>query len=217
MADEASDQAVLTTLTTEHFTLAGARSQTVAESGSRSSFYLFSVSSTLIALGFVAQASPDGELFRVFALTVLPTLYALGIFTFIRLVEGSIEDLLYGRAINRIRHYYLEEAGPNARYFLMSGNDDTRGVLRNMGLARPSRWQLLFTASAAIAVVNSVVGGSAVGLAVGVAFDPALGVSVATGGAFAIASIGLHRRVQSKRHEAKEETEALFPSPGSGV
>jgi hypothetical protein len=34
---------------------------------------------------------------------VLPALYALGVFTFARLVVSSMEDLLYGRAIN----YYL--------------------------------------------------------------------------------------------------------------
>jgi hypothetical protein len=52
-APSADQQAVLTALTTEHFTLQGARSQTVGESAARSSMYMFSVSSTLVALGFV--------------------------------------------------------------------------------------------------------------------------------------------------------------------
>jgi hypothetical protein len=39
MAEEPNRQAVLTTLTTEHFTLQGARSQTVGESAVRSSLY----------------------------------------------------------------------------------------------------------------------------------------------------------------------------------
>ena len=41
---------LLTTLTTEHFTLQGARSQTVSESAARAALYLGSVSSTLIAI-----------------------------------------------------------------------------------------------------------------------------------------------------------------------
>ena len=49
---EPDPQQLLTALTTEHFTLQGARSQTVSESASRASLYLFSVSSTLVALGF---------------------------------------------------------------------------------------------------------------------------------------------------------------------
>jgi hypothetical protein len=217
VADEAPDQAVLTALTTEHFTLAGARSQTVSEAGTRSALYLGTLSSALIALGFVSQVSEGGELFRVFALIVLPTVFLLGLFTHMRLVESSIEDLIYGRAINRIRHFYLEIAGEKARYFVMSGNDDIWGVMRNMGLTAPSRWQLYFTASAAIAVVNSVVGGTAVGFAVGIAFEPALGVSVLAGAVFALASLALHMRVSRARHVADRDfTESLFPSPAAG-
>jgi hypothetical protein len=208
----ADEQALLTTLTTEHFTLQGARASTVSESGARSALYLGSVSSALVALGFVAQVSQAGELFRVFALVVLPTLFVLGLFTFIRLVESSIEDILYGRAINRIRHYYLERAGEQGRYFLMGAHDDPLGVVRNMGI-RPSRWQLYFTAASAIAVVNSVVGGTAVGLAVGIAVEPVLGVSVAAGLVFAALSYWFHQRLERARHEAGVDIEPLFPSP----
>jgi hypothetical protein len=76
---------------------------------------MFSVSSTLVALGFVSQVSAGGELFQLFALTVLPTLFFLGLSPFARLVQSSIEDVLHGRAINRIRHYYREMAGENDR------------------------------------------------------------------------------------------------------
>src|SRR5690349_12066927 len=107
---DGTDQSLLTTLTTEHFTLQGARSQTVSESTGRSALYLGALSGALISLGFVAQASRNNTFFHVFTLVVLPTLYALGLFTFVRLVELSIEDIYYGRAINRIRHYYLEQA-----------------------------------------------------------------------------------------------------------
>jgi hypothetical protein len=50
----------------------------------------------------------------IFALTVLPTLYLLGLVTFVRLVECAAEDFRYGLAINRIRHYYGEAAGNRA-------------------------------------------------------------------------------------------------------
>jgi hypothetical protein len=55
-------------------------------------------------------------MFHAFVLIVLPTLYALGVFTFARLVYSSMEDLLYGRAINRIRKYYLRIAGDESSY-----------------------------------------------------------------------------------------------------
>ena len=127
MAAEPDPQQLLTALTTEHFTLQGARSQTVSESASRASLYLFSVSSTLVALGFIGQISTVGDTFKVFALTVLPTLYVLGLFTFVRLVQSVAEDFQYGRAINRIRHHYLELAGDKAHLFMMSAHDDAPG------------------------------------------------------------------------------------------
>ena len=51
---EPDRQALLTMLTTEHFTLQGSRATTVSESSSRAALYMGSVSSTLIALGFLA-------------------------------------------------------------------------------------------------------------------------------------------------------------------
>jgi hypothetical protein len=214
MAEPENRQALLTTLTTEHFTLQGARSQTVSESGARSSLYLGSVSSTLIALGFVSQVSEGGEIFQLFALSVLPTLFFLGLFTFVRLVESSVEDMLYGRAINRIRHYYLEVAGEDARYFLMSGHDDPPGVIANMGLVGGSRWQLFFTTASAVSVVNAVVGGGAIAILLGVTLDLPLAVAATAGIGFAILSVVLFMRYDRGRHMAGAgRDEVLFPSP----
>jgi hypothetical protein len=215
MAEGDNRQALLTALTTEHFTLQGARSQTVGESGSRSSLYLGSVSSALIGLGFVTQATgADSEVFQLFALTVLPTVYFLGLFTFVRLVESSVEDILYGRAINRIRSYYLQLAGEEARYFMMSGHDDPIGVISNMGLNIGSRWQLFFTASSAVSVVNSVVGGAALAILIGVTLDLGLAVAAVTGAAFLLASVASLMRYDRRRHmDAARSRETLFPSP----
>ena len=126
-------EGLLTALTTEHFTLQGARSATTSESSARTALYLGAVSSVLISIGFV---SGDSALLPVFTLVVLPTVFLLGIATFVRLVELGVEDFIYGRAINRIRAHYRQLAGPYARLFLLRGNDDALGVMRNMGLRR---------------------------------------------------------------------------------
>jgi hypothetical protein len=213
VAEKPDPQQLLTALTTEHFTLQGARSQTVSESGSRSSLYMFAVSSTLVALGFIGQITEVGDAFNVFALTVLPTLYVLGLFTFIRLVQSVAEDFQYGRAINRIRHYYLELAGDQARLFMMSAHDDARGVLQNMGV-KHSAWQAYFTTPSMIAVLNSVVGGSAVAIAAGAIFDPPLGIATAIGAVTALVSLALMRRFETGYLRAGVgELEVLFPSP----
>jgi hypothetical protein len=210
---EGADRAeLLTALTTEHFTLQGARAQTVSESASRATLYVMAVSSALVGLGFIGQVSAVGDVFDIFALTVLPTLYVLGLFTFVRLVESSVEDVLYGRAINRIRNYYLELAGDQARLFVLSGHDDPIGVLANMGLS-PTRWRLYFTTATMIAVINSVVGGAAVALALGVAVDASLGLAAGVGGAVAIVSLLLMRRAEYRIHvTGGARTETLFPS-----
>jgi hypothetical protein len=54
-------QQLLTALSTEHFTLQGARSQTMSESCARGSVYVFSVSSALVALGFIGQLDEVGN------------------------------------------------------------------------------------------------------------------------------------------------------------
>jgi hypothetical protein len=208
-------QALLTVLTTEHFTLQGARASTVGESSARAALFVGAVTSTLVALGFIAQASELGSAFDTFVLLVLPTLYVLGLFTFVRLVTSSTEDLLYGRAINRIRSYYQEVAGGEARHLLLGGHDDTLGVLANMGIARPSRWQLYFTLASMVAVLDAVVGGSALAFVAGVAGAP-LGPAAGVGAVAAAVSCSLHFRWQRRAHaDARRRGEVLFPSPTS--
>jgi hypothetical protein len=147
MGDAPDRQELLTALTTEHFTLQGARAQTASESASRTSLFILSVSSTLVALGILGQGSQTGQTFDVFALTVLPTLYLLGVFTFIRVVECGAEDYRYGVAINRIRHYYKKIAGDEARLFLLSGHDDGRGAFANAAVPAEGRTQFFSFAS----------------------------------------------------------------------
>ena len=205
---------LLTALTTEHFTIQGARSQTTSESSARASLYVYSVSSALIALGFISQFSEVGDLFNTFALTVLPTLYVLGVVTFVRLVECGVESWRYGLAENRIRGYYRELAGEQANLFLLSGNDDAAGVNENLGLPAKGHASIFIFASA-IAVINGVVGGGAVALAVGAVADASLGIATLVGGVTAVASIvGWIRYSDVVFHGRTDGLRPVFPSDG---
>lgn len=124
----------------------------------------------------------------MFALIVLPTLYLLGVFTFVRVVECGAEDYRYGVAINRIRHYYKQIAGDEAKLFLLSGHDDRRGVFSNAALPEEGRTQFL-TFGTVVAVINSVIGGSAMAFATSIVLDPPLGVAAGTGGAVGLLSL----------------------------
>ncbi len=210
---ELDRQQLLTALTTEHFGLAGTRAQVTGESSARAALYISAVSSTLVALGFIGQISEVGDAFKVFALTALPTLYVLGVFTFIRTIENGVEDMMMGRAINRIRNYYLQIAGEEARYFMLSGHDDALGVMRNMGVSLERRQQF-FTTGSMIAVINSVVGGAAVAIAVGAFSSAPLGICAGIGGVAAIISLVRLLRIENRMyHEMGGFSEALFPSP----
>jgi hypothetical protein len=203
-------QLLMTALTTEHFTLQGARSQTMSESAARASVFVFATSSALVALGFIAQVSSLDAVGLVFALAVLPTLYVLGAATFVRLVECSAEDFRYGLAINRIRHFYKETAGEHADLFLLSGHDDGAGVFENMGLSAERR-SPLFAFSTAIAVIDGVVGGSAIGVALGPALGAPLGLAAGVGGAVAIASVLAFVRQASRILNRAAQVQPLFP------
>ena len=214
-AAELDRGALITLLTTEHFTLQGSRASTISESSSRAALYVGALSSSLIALGFLGQASGFDTAFDIFALVVLPTVYLLGLFTHVRVVQSSIEDIFYGCAINRIRGVYRQLAGSEARYFLLGGHDDVYGVLANMGMGKPSRWQLYLTLATMVAVVNSVVGGTTVALAVR-ALGASLVVSVLTGGVALVASLAFHSLIQRRTHDSSREAEEpMFPSDGS--
>jgi len=214
MADAPDRQELLSALTTEHFTLEGARARTASESASRSSLFIFSVSSTLVALGFLGQGSRSDQTFQVFALTVLPTLYLLGVFTFVRVVECSAEDYRYGVAINRIRHYYKEIAGEQSRLFLLSGHDDGPGVFANAAVPVEGR-RHYFSFASVVALIDSVVGGSAVAVAADALLDAPLGVSAGAGGAVGLVSLLLLLRSAERLLQARAGgTESIFPSPG---
>jgi hypothetical protein len=168
-----------------------------------------------VALGFIGQITEVGDTFKIFALTALPTLYLLGLFTFIRVVENGVEDMMLGRAINRIRNYYLDLSGEERRYFMLSGHDDAMGVMRNMGVALERRQQF-FTTGSMIAVINSVVGGAAIAIAVGTFSEAPVGVCAGVGGVAAIVSMLCLLRIENRMyHEMGGFTETLFPSPPS--
>ena len=123
------DQRLLQALTTEHFTLQTARSATIMETNGRSALFLSTVSSAVVALA------------------VLPALFVLGLLTYLRLAQSASEDLLYSRAINRIRRFYLELDPAAPSWFLLSGHDDIHGATANMGPVSSSRHLLSHTAT----------------------------------------------------------------------
>jgi hypothetical protein len=137
------------------------------------------------------------------------------VFTFVRLVECGAEDFRYGLAINRIRGYYKHLAGDQADLFLLSGHDDGRGVFANASVPPDGRSQY-FTFGSVVAVIDSVVGGSAVAIALGAFTGASLGVAAGAGGVLAILSVVALLRLAERLLDARTGgVEALFPSPST--
>ena len=153
------EQALLTALTTEHFVMQGASSATISEGGSRSSIYLLSVSTSLVALGFTT-GKPG--VFGPLAAAILPTLVMLGWFTIVRLTDLSIENVVCLRAIAKIRQHYASLT-PEAPDFFPTVGSATADAESMLGI-RYGRSSLLFTMASMIGLVNAVLGGAALAL-----------------------------------------------------
>jgi hypothetical protein len=179
--------------TTEHFNLQTARAATVSEANGRASLYLAALSSNLIALGFIGQMSRLGTAFYAFALILLPVLAFVGVVTFQRLVQSSIEDIAYAHRIARLRAFYLALAPELEPFLLVVSRQRAEGLLHHERL-RPSAWQLTLTTAGMVAVLNSVVIGACVGLTVTILPIGTLVVALTTGAVAGSAALSIQRR-----------------------
>jgi hypothetical protein len=179
--------------TTEHFNLQTARSITVAEANGRASIYLAALSTNLIALAFIGQMSRLGSAFYAFALILLPVLAFVGVVTFLRLVQSSIEDLAYAHRVGRLRDFYLRISPELEPYLLAVRGSRAAALLERERLA-PSAWQLTLTTAGMVAVVNSVVLAAVAGLAVAVAGVEPLAIQLAFGAVVGAGAVIMHQR-----------------------
>jgi hypothetical protein len=182
--------AAVTFVTTEHFTLQGARSSTISEATGRATMFLGTVSGGLVALGLIATATGPGAAFYALGLLLLPTLTFVGLVTFDRAVQSGIEDHGYAQRIARLRGYYFQHA-PELVGYLLSVAPAER--LRVQGL-RGGRWQKYVTVAGMVGVVTAVLAGAAAALLAAVIFDHKLVAALIAGAPVGVAVLlGLMR------------------------
>ena len=200
MADDKRPPEFMSALVTEHFVLQSAASSTISESGSRVAIHLSALSSGLVAIGF---ASSSHHALAALAFTVLPTVFALGWFTIVRLIDTSVANVVSLRRIELIRGYYASIVPSAAAYFEpdepMTG---TQGV-------RYGRWSFLFTMASMVIVVNSVLGGATVALVGTLAVKAPVGIATVIGVAAGLALLAL-----ALRYEHRRLTPQVLFSPG---
>src|SRR5262245_19227347 len=199
-------QAAVAILTTEHFNLQTARSATISETGGRARRLPRPVSAGLVALAFAGQASRTA--LYTFGLVLFPVLCFLGLVTFERVLQASIDDTHYILRINRIRRFYLEAAPQLAPYLSRpAASDDVAAVLRTEGYYRTGRWQLMVSMVGALGVIDSVLFGVTAGLVAGALSDSNLWVATPVGLAVFVVSLPLHQHYQQVRRAEAHASE----------
>jgi hypothetical protein len=207
MDEQAKESAFMSALITEHFVLQSAASTTVSEAAARASLYVFSLSSALVAMGFAA-ASPD--VFVPFVATVLPAIFVLGWFTVVRLVDTTVENNQYLRAIARIRRYYRGLMPEKSSYFAgwQATENEAQEALAMLG-TKGGWTTVLFTTASMVAAINSLVGGVGIALLAAEALGHTRDVIAILFGALAtVASAVIAYVYQVRRLSAAAEADA---------
>jgi hypothetical protein len=131
----------------------------------------------------------SGRLTPVVA-AVLPALLILGEFTFVRLADTAIENVVSLQRIQRIHAYYRSLVPEAEQFFRATPDDEMTAAVESTGVPR-TPLGLLYTAASMIAAVNSVLGGVGLALLCGLGgLGP--GPAVVVGVAGALALYGLH-------------------------
>ena len=117
---------------------------------------------------------------------------------------------MYARGINRIRHLYLEYAPQMQPYFILSSHDDREETLGRETM-QTSWVQVFFNTAGMIAVINSVLVGSFVGLLLAVLTLP-LWVCTSAGVVTFLVCVVIHQRYQWRQWmRLDRDLPVLFP------
>jgi hypothetical protein len=167
-----SDPRALTILTTEHWSLLTARSLVYNEAFSRAAMFLTFLTGTLVALGFVSQASGYTQEFLVLATVLLGFDLFIGLATLGRITAASGEEIRALQGMNRLRHAYLEMVPSLDPYFSTSPHDDLANVVSVYGATPDQSPSLIGNIAHGLTTTPGMIG--TITAAVGGAFAAAL-------------------------------------------
>lgn len=209
---DAHTQMMLQIMMAEHAALQNARSSTIFDATGRANLFIGSISSVLVALAFIGQASEMGKPFFIFTLLLIVPLIFIGFTTFHRIVQIGNADTVYGRGINCIRHFYTEIAPETAPYFILPTRDDFQAMLDEMEAA-PGVFQTFLSTGGMVNGLNSMLIGVFVGVLMYVLFEASPLICIIVGGLAFFGSLYLHTQYLGRLWEANEKRlKVLFPS-----
>lgn len=205
LSDAGDDRSAwVTLLTTEHYALQGMRSATIGEANGRASIFLGAVSAGLIALGFQGGGrSPDTTAFQVL---VLSGLGLLGVVTFLRCLQISIDDGQFSLRIDRLRAGYAQLVPDLAGLLAVAtGAEQSTAMLPR----RRQPLQAMLSVAGTIGIVTAPVLGADVGVLV---YGPTghLGAALLGGAAAAMSVVVEVYRFQSARWKGASTDPGAF-------
>jgi hypothetical protein len=213
------DPRVIQILSTEHWSLLGARSLAYNEAFVRAGMFLAFLSTSFVALALVAQAMSFSDDFLSVAAVVLAFDFVIGLTTFLRMNGANLDDLRANHGMARIRHAYTQITPIVTPYFTTPTHDDIDAVTTVYG---PISERLvgqfaygLSTSNGMIALIVSMVGGvltTVVAMLFGVVGGAAVWIGVVAGviilsGLFALTFMTVLRE--------QARVPVLFPTPGA--
>jgi hypothetical protein len=194
----------ITLLTTEHYNLQTQRAATISEANGRASIFLGALSAGLIALGFQSTAAGRSAGKTTFEILVLSSLAFLGVVTFLRCLEISIDDWQFSLRISALRASYNRLA-PELAGLLLSAAGDEQYIA--MLTPRRQRFQLMLSVAGSIGVITSIVLGADCGVLTYGIHAP-LSVAIPTGAAAGALVIAASAHFQRARWEGAISAEA---------
>lgn len=215
------DPRALQILSTEHWSLLGARSLAYNEAFTRGGMFLTFLSMSFVALALLAQGMSFGDQFLTVAAVVLAFDLVIGLATYGRISGANVDDLRAMHGMARIRHAYTQIAPITTPYFTTPTHDDVESVLSSYDDSLSDNWfglvaYGLTTSGGMIGLITSMVGGVFVAvLAMLVGIPEGLVVWVGLGGGLLVFVVLLLLTTGAvPRHQSR--LSVLFPAPGAG-
>ena len=214
------DPRVIQILSTEHWSLLGARSLAYNEAFVRGGMFLTFLSMSFVALALLAQGMSFGSQFLTITAVVLAFDFVIGLATYGRIGGANVDDLRAVHGMARIRHAYTQIAPITKPYFTSPTHDDVASVISTYGTGPDTGLGLFLyamtTSGGMIGLIVSMVGGvlaAVLGLLIGVSGELAVWIGLA-GGVIVFVIILVVSLGSVPRHQ--EELGVLFPAPEDG-
>lgn len=213
------DPRTIQILSTEHWSLLGARSLAYNEAFVRAGMFLAFLSTSFVALALVAQATSFGQDFLSVAALVLAFDLVIGLTTFLRMNAANLDDLRANHGMARIRHAYTQITPIVTPYFTTPTHDDIDAVTMVYGpISDRVVGQFVYglsTSNGMIALIVSMIGGvltTVIAMLFGVEGGGAIWIGLG-GGVLVLAGLVATTFRAILSEQARLPT--LFPTPGA--